>query len=139
MNQWLSGHQSRKHCYTHVFIPQKAHYIDHYKNASSHWFHDRNRPRSSCSYLWLICNRRQRESLCLLSLTKCCAVLLGQIVLFCLAPGCCPQRGVPPARPPWTDLRSLQTCGRITRPPSLTRDRVSPQDITQRGGTRSGQ
>lgn len=137
MDQWLSGHQARKHCFTHAFLSHKSQYIDHYKmHLVCILFHN----RSSCSYLWLVCNRRRRrESLCLLSLTKCCTVLLDQIVLFCLAPGRCPQRGVPPARPPWTDLRSLQTCGKITRPPSLTRDRVSPQDITQRGGTRSGQ
>lgn len=29
----------------------------------------------------------------------------------------CPQREVPPECPLWTDPRSLQTCGKITRPP----------------------
>lgn len=130
----------KKTLYPHVLFHTNQQYIILWKNAFSHRLHTRKKPRSSCSYLWLTPNRRrQRESPCLLLLTKCCTVLLVQIILFCLEPGCRPRPGVPPARPPWTDLRSLQTCGRITRPPSLTRDRVSPQDITQRGGTRSGQ
>lgn len=134
LDQWLSKYKARKHC-------NHMHFYHKKNNTFSPWFHTRNKPRSSCSYLRLLPNgrRRRRESLCLLLLTKCCTVLLVHIILFCLQPGGCPQPGVPPARPPWTDLRSLQACGRITRPPSLTRDRVSPQDITQRGSTRSAQ